>query len=217
MMMTAVCGSPSLASDFAPRTELIRFPLTLSNLDLGGYLPNISSNIGDTTIFTYSMIFALFLLYIIIPKMLIDQLPKLERLKKANENDEIDEIDENRYKRSAGSSIDFSNLNVIQWISMMQEIYEKFDYNDIECQKRLICEVMQSPEYFGEASDKMRTGFEYARFLEVLSMPDDFREILDEYIDASERAVGVKTCQEYFDCPYSLKDSVKRNFYGNAV
>jgi len=119
--------------------------------------------------------------------------------------------------RSAGSSIDFSNLNVIQWISMMQEIYEKFDYNDIECQKRLICEVMQSPEYFGEASDKMRTGFEYARFLEVLSMPDDFREILDEYIDASERAVGVKTCREYFDCPYSLKDSVKRNFYGNAL
>ena len=48
-------------------------------------------------------------------------------------------------------------------------------------------------------------------------MPDDFREILDEYIDASERAIGTKTCQEYFDCPYSLKDSVKRNFYGNAL
>ena len=96
MMMAAVCGSPTLASDFAPRTELIRFPLTLSNLDLSGYLPNISSNIGDTTIFTYSMIFALLLLYIIIPKMLIDQLPRLERLKKANESDQIDE---NRYKR----------------------------------------------------------------------------------------------------------------------
>jgi hypothetical protein len=119
--------------------------------------------------------------------------------------------------RSAGSTFDFSNLNVIQWIQMMQEIYDKFDYNDIECQKRLICEVMQSPEYFGEASEKVRSGFEYAKYLEFLSMPDDFREILDEYIDASERAIGVKTCQEYFDCPYSLKDSVKRNFYGNAL
>jgi len=100
---------------------------------------------------------------------------------------------------------------------MMQEVYDKFDYNDIECQKRLICEVMQSPEYFGETSEKVRTGFEYAKYLEFLSMPDDFREILDEYIDASERAIGTKTCQEYFDCPYSLKDSVKRNFYGNAL
>jgi len=123
----------------------------------------------------------------------------------------------NGYARSAGSSIDFSNLNVIQWIQMMQEVYDKFDYNDIECQKRLICEVMQSPEYFGETSEKVRTGFEYAKYLEFLSMPDDFREILDEYIDASERAIGTKTCQEYFDCPYSLKDSVKRNFYGNAL
>jgi hypothetical protein len=62
--------------------------------------------------------------------------------------------------RSADSGFDFNNLNIIQWISMMQEIYEKFEYNDIECQKRLICEVMQSPEYFGEASMKVRTGFE---------------------------------------------------------
>jgi len=119
--------------------------------------------------------------------------------------------------RSADSGFDFNNLNIIQWISMMQEIYEKFEYNDIECQKRLICEVMQSPEYFGEASMKVRTGFEYAKYLEFLNLPDDFREVLDEYVDASERAIGTKTCQEYFDCPYSLKDSVKRNFYGNAL
>jgi len=119
--------------------------------------------------------------------------------------------------RSADSGFDLNNMNVIQWISMLQEVYEKFEYNDIECQKRLICEVMQSPEYFGEASMKIRTGFEYAKYLEFLNLPDDFREVLDEYVDASERAIGTKTCEEYFDCPYSLKDSVKRNFYGNAL
>merc|ERR1712088_1248311 len=32
-------------------------------------------------------------------------------------------------------------MNVMQWISMLQEVYEKFDYNDLECQKKLICEV----------------------------------------------------------------------------
>ena len=48
-------------------------------------------------------------------------------------------------------------------------------------------------------------------------MPDDLRELLDEYTDASDRADGQKDCQEYFQCPYSLKDAVKRNFSNNSL
>ena len=49
-------------------------------------------------------------------------------------------------------------------------------------------------------------------------MPDDIRELMDEYTDASERADGQKECHEYFQCPYSLKDAVKRNFSaGNSL
>jgi len=125
-------------------------------------------------------------------------------------------------------------MNVIQWISMLQEVsvvknmklfkitflakvYEKFDYNDLECQKKLICEVMREPEYFGNMSSKLKSGFQMARYLEVLNMPDDFRELLDEYMDASERSEGQKACEEFFQCPYSIKDSVKRNFSGNSL
>merc|ERR1719369_792042 len=119
--------------------------------------------------------------------------------------------------RSASDGYDFNAMNVIQWISMLQEVYEKFDYNDLECQKRLICEVLKEEEYFGNVSKKMKSGFQLARYLEVLNMPDDFRELLDEYLDASERSVGQKECEEFFQCPYSLKDSVKRDFNGNAL
>lgn len=56
-----------------------------------------------------------------------------------------------------------------------------------------------------------------AKYLEVLNMPDEFRELLDEYMDASERSLGQKECTEFFQCPYSLKDSVKRNFSGNSL
>jgi len=119
--------------------------------------------------------------------------------------------------RSASDGYDFNAMNVIQWISMLQEVYEKFDYNDLECQKRLICEVLKEEEYFGNVSKKMKSGFQLARYLEVLNMPDDFRELLDEYLDASERSVGQKECEEFFQCPYSLKDSVKRNFSGNSL
>ena len=56
-----------------------------------------------------------------------------------------------------------------------------------------------------------------ARYLEVLNMPDDFRELLDEYMDASERSDGQKACEEFFQCPYSIKESAKRNFAGNSL
>jgi len=118
--------------------------------------------------------------------------------------------------RSASDGYDFSAMNVIQWISMLTEVYEKFDYNDLECQKRLICEALKE-EDFGSVSKKMKNGFQLARYLEVLNMPDDFRELLDEYLDASERSVGQKGCEEFFQCPYSLKDSYKRNFSGNSL
>jgi len=122
------------------------------------------------------------------------------------------------YSQQARSAPEGMNvMNVIQWISMLQEVYEKFDYNDLECQKKLICEVMREPEYFGNMSGKLKSGFQMARYLEVLNMPDDFRELLDEYLDASERSDGQKACEEFFQCPYSIKDSVKRNFSGNSL
>jgi hypothetical protein len=121
------------------------------------------------------------------------------------------------YARSNDDGYDFSGLNVIQWISMLQDVYEKFDYNDLDCQKRLICEVMKEPEYYGNMALKAKAGFQYAKYLEVLSLPDDMRELLDEYLDANSRADQNKACEEFFQCPYSIKDSAKRNLSGNNL
>merc|ERR1712154_629313 len=119
--------------------------------------------------------------------------------------------------RSSSQGWGFDAMNVLQWISMLQEVYEKFDYNDVECQKRLICEVLKEEEYFGDVSRNLQSGFELAKYLEVMNLPDEFRELLDEYMDASERSLGQKQCEEFFQCPYSLKDAVKRNFSGNSL
>jgi hypothetical protein len=119
--------------------------------------------------------------------------------------------------RSANDGYDYNGLNIIQWISMLQDLYEKFDYNDLDCQKRLICEVMREPEYYGNMAQKFKSGFQYAKYLEVLSLPDDMRELLDEYLDANSRADQQKECAEFFQCPYSIKDSVKRNLNGNNL
>jgi len=119
--------------------------------------------------------------------------------------------------RSGDLGYDFNAMNILQWISMLQEVYEKFDYNDVDCQKLLICEVLRDEDSFGDVSKRLQNGFELAKYLEVLNMPDEFRELLDEYMDASERSLGQKECTEFFQCPYSLKDSVKRNFSGNSL
>jgi len=105
----------------------------------------------------------------------------------------------------------FDGMNIVQWISMLQDVYEKFDYNDLDCQKRLICEVMREPEYYGTVAQKFKTGFQYAKYLEVLDLPDDMRELLDEYMDANSRADQQKSCDDFFTCPYSIRDSMKRN------
>lgn len=119
--------------------------------------------------------------------------------------------------RSAQDGYDFNSLNIIQWISMLQDLYEKFDYNDLDCQKRLICEVMREPEYYGTVAQKFKSGFQYAKYLEVLSLPDDMRELLDEYLDANARAEQNKACEEFFQCPYSIRESMKKNADGNSL
>merc|ERR1719219_23260 len=74
--------------------------------------------------------------------------------------------------RSSKEGWGFNPMAVIQWISMLQDVYEKFDYNDVECQKRLICEVLKEEEYFGDVSRNLKSGFELVKYLEVMNLPD---------------------------------------------
>jgi hypothetical protein len=37
------------------------------------------------------------------------------------------------------------------------------------------------------------------------------RELLDEYMDANARSDQQKSCEDFFECDYSIHDSMKRN------
>jgi len=133
-----------------------------------------------------------------------------------NRNDQYQQgqyqYDQAQYQQYRSNNNGFlDGLNIVSWISMLQDVYEKFDYNDLDCQKRLICEVMKEPGFYGAVAQKFKTGFQYAKYLEILDLPDDMRELLDEYMDANSRADQQKNCEEFFTCPYSIKDSMKRN------
>lgn len=114
--------------------------------------------------------------------------------------------------RSAQTGYDFNALNILQWISMAQEAYEKFDVNDLECQKRLICEVMREPQFYGNFAKRAKSGFQWAGTLaDLVALPDDVRELVDEYLDASSRSESQKECHEYFQCPFSIKETISKN------
>jgi len=119
--------------------------------------------------------------------------------------------------RSAQDGWDFNAFSILQWINMATEMYENFEYDNLECQKRMICDVMTERDVFGGASARMESGFEMAKYLEILNLPDELRELLDEYMDASEKAKAQKSCAEFFPCPYSIGQSVKKNLSGNSL
>jgi hypothetical protein len=43
-----------------------------------------------------------------------------------------------------------------------------------------------------------------------MNLPDEMRELLDEYLDANSRADANKDCAEFFQCPFSIYDTMKR-------
>jgi len=122
-----------------------------------------------------------------------------------------------QYSRSANDGYGMGDMNILKWLAMAQEVYNKFDLTSMDCQKKVVCEIVQQQEVFGSASRSLESSFQFASLLENFNLPDDVRDILDEYMDASEQANGQKNCEEVFDCPFSIADAVKRSFYGNSL
>ena len=50
-------------------------------------------------------------------------------------------------------------MKIIEWIGVFREMYDNFDYNDLECQKRLICDVMKNSDKLGAGAQKIKSGF----------------------------------------------------------
>ena len=45
---------------------------------------------------------------------------------------------------------------------MASDIYSKLNYDDVDCQKKIICEFMEEPEMFGQGGSRVKTGVQWA-------------------------------------------------------
>ncbi|XP_076045691.1 uncharacterized protein LOC143027929 [Oratosquilla oratoria] len=116
------------------------------------------------------------------------------------------------YRRSFDPySIDWSQFSILDWIAIGQETWQNFEVADLECQKRLICEVHQNAERFGTTAKKMVDLLGYLELVEYLRLPDEVKAIVDEYLDAADRGrSSQKDCGELFTCPFSVKKMVEK-------
>jgi len=109
-------------------------------------------------------------------------------------------------------AIDWEKFNIIDWISIGEEAWRKFNPSDLDCQKRLICEVHQNTSKFGAAASRMVDLFSYLQYAEVLSLPEQFKSLVEEYLDAADRGRSLnKDCGELYDsCDFSVKKMVDK-------
>ena len=66
------------------------------------------------------------------------------------------------FNRSSDSPMDWDSLKIIDYISMMEEMWRKLDVHDTNCQKRILCEIHQNEKALGPAASKIVNAFGYA-------------------------------------------------------
>jgi len=123
-----------------------------------------------------------------------------------------------RRAKSNPYGINWESLNILDWISMGHEAWEKYDPSNVECQKRLICEIHQNKSKFGGPADTMVQLFGYLHYAEVLSLPDELKLVLEEYMDASEKGRTMqKDCGEVYEgCDFSV-NGVLSKYSNNEI
>merc|ERR1711860_462234 len=77
------------------------------------------------------------------------------------------------YIESANDGYGMGDMNILKWLAMAQEVYNKFNLTSMDCQKKVVCEIVQQQEVFGSASRSLESSFQFASLLENFNLPDD--------------------------------------------
>ena len=65
-----------------------------------------------------------------------------------------------KFHRSS-DSMDWDSLKIIDYISVMEDMWRKLDVKDVNCQKRILCELHQNELALGPAASKIVNAFGY--------------------------------------------------------
>lgn len=99
---------------------------------------------------------------------------------------------------------------ILTLLSVASDIYGRLNYDDIDCQKKIICEFMEKPEIFGSGAVTVKSGVKYAAsFLAPMGIP-----IISQLVDATTATdQDRRTCEKRFAAcrDISLRESYKQS------
>ena len=105
---------------------------------------------------------------------------------------------------------------------MASDIYSKLNYDDVDCQKKIICEFMEEPEMFGQGGSRVKTGVQWAaswleplgfgivdQISEAATLDDEVTEVVVVVVIVDMMDVLQGKCeQRYKECEkISLKET----------
>jgi hypothetical protein len=124
-----------------------------------------------------------------------------------------------QYSAYTGRSLDTSSpwnfTKVLEYIEIAQKTYEGFDWQDLECQKRTLCELVQKQnEPWGETGRKLANSYVYHIMdaLDGVPIPQMIQTYLRQYKEAvTQGKNSSKDCgQVYSKCKFSIKDVLNK-------
>ncbi|ODN01889.1 hypothetical protein Ocin01_04803 [Orchesella cincta] len=125
-----------------------------------------------------------------------------------------------QYGAYTGRALDLGSqwnfTKVLEYIEIAQKTYEGFDWQDLNCQKRTLCELVQKQnEPWGETGRKLANSYVY-RVMDALDgvpIPRVIQTYLKEYKEAiSQGKNSSKDCgQVYANCKFSIKDVLAKS------
>jgi len=99
-----------------------------------------------------------------------------------------------------------TGYDILTLLGVATDIYSKLNYDDTDCQKKIICEFMEEPDMFGNGGATVKSGVKYAAsWLAPLGF-----SIVDQITEAATLEQEGECQQRYSQCSnISLKETYK--------
>jgi len=115
---------------------------------------------------------------------------------------------ETSYGHSRGAADTWSTLSAVDWIALAQELYESADeLSSRPCQQRLVCQLAAGADTSSSSVARAASSaLDYVSYLELLRLPADVQQTLQEYGAAarSGRSAPANCELRYSACSLSV-------------
>ncbi|KAF0310133.1 hypothetical protein FJT64_018824 [Amphibalanus amphitrite] len=113
------------------------------------------------------------------------------------------------YSHARGAADTWSALSAIDWIALAQELYESADeLRSRPCQQRLVCQLAAGVESSSSGAARAAgTALDYLSYLQLVRLPADVQQTVQQLGDAARSGRGVPAdCElRYSSCSLSVR------------